>query len=458
MTNHPDSLPASRARLRFSRRSFLRVASTLAATASIVPAGVLGRGAQSPNNRLNVACIGVGGRGQASVNAVSRENVVALCDVDVSRAAKSRTRFPQARFFQDFRRLFDALEKEIDAVTVATPDHTHAPAVMAAIRRGKHVYCEKPLAHSMLEVRTLTEAARSHQVQTQLGNQGHSSDSIRGFCETIWDGAIGTVKEVHAFVGSNYCPRSRVRPAETPPVPEGLDWDLWLGPAPARPYHPLYHPGKWRGWWDFGTGVTGDWTCHVLDPIYWALDLGAPVRAVAFPDDYSDPRFRAETCPPSTMIRYEFPAKGDRPGVIVNWYEGNRALPRPAGLEPDRKLPAIGALIVGTNGTILHGSHGAAGAQIVPATRWNDYQRPAPSIPRSRGHHEDWLLAAKGGQPASSNFDYGGPLTEVAMLGVIAQRFPGQSLEWDSKALQITNHGVANELVRPPWRAGWTLG
>ncbi|MCP5524551.1 MAG: Gfo/Idh/MocA family oxidoreductase [Verrucomicrobiales bacterium] len=445
------------ARSRVNRRAFLRLSSTLAAGTAIVPAGVLGRGAQSPNNRLNIACIGVGGRGQASVNGVSRENIVALCDVDVGRAAKTRERFPRARFFQDFRRMFDALEGEIDAVTVATPDHTHAPVAMAAIRRGRHVYCEKPLAHSMQEVRTLTEAARAHNVRTQLGNQGHSTNSIREFVEMVRAGAIGTVTEVHAFVSSNYCPPSRVRPTATPPVPEGLDWDLWLGPAAPRPYHPLYHPGKWRGWWAFGTGVTGDWTCHVLDPIYWALDLGAPTRVVAFPDDYTDPQVRAETCPPSTLIRYEFPAKGDRPGVVVNWYEGNRPVPRPAALEPDRKLPGIGALIVGTEGTILHGSHGAAGAQLLPAARWQDYRLPAPSIPRSRGHHEDWLLACKGGEPASSSFDYGGPLTEVAMLGVIAQRFPGQPLEWDAPRLRIPNHAGAEALLRPSWREGWTL-
>lgn len=441
----------------WSRRDFLRVGGAWGTSVTIVPASVLGRGAQAPSNRLNIACIGVGGRGNASVQAVKGENIVALCDVDLSRAARAREQFPRARFYQDFRRLFDEMEEGIDAVTVATPDHTHAPAAMAAIRRGKHVYCEKPLAHSLEEVRRLTEAARAHGVQTQLGNQGHSSDSIREFCEMIWDGAIGVVQEVHAFVGNSYCPPVRVRPAETPPLPRGLDWEAWLGPAPARPYHPLYHPGKWRGWVPFGTGIAGDWTCHVLDPIFWALDLGAPSAVIADPVDYDDPRVRAETFPPGCVIRYEFPAKGARPGVKVYWYEGSRQPARPPGLEPGRSLPRIGAYIVGTEGVILHGSHGAAGAQLLPASRWRQYQRPAPTLPRSRGHHADWLIACKGGPPASSNFNYGGPLTEVALLGVLAQRFPRQRLEWDAASLRIRNHPEADRWVRPRWRAGWDV-
>lgn len=440
-----------------SRRHFLQLSATATLGFSVVPAAVLGRGAASPNQRLNVACIGVGGRGAASVGGVSQENIVALCDVDASRAAAARAKHPRARFFQDYRELFDRMEKDIDAVTVATPDHTHAVATMAAIRRGKHVFCEKPLAHSMLEVRTVTEAARAHGVATQLGNQGHSSDSIREFCEIIADGAIGTVREVHAFVGNAYCPASRIRPAERPPVPPTLDWELWLGPAPVRPYHPAYHPGKWRGWVDFGTGIAGDWTCHVLDPIFWALDLGAPTSAVAAAVDYTDPRIRAETFPPGCIIRYEFPAKGERPPVTIHWYEGSCQPPRPPELEPNRKLPNIGAMIVGDQGTILHGSHGAGGAQILPASRWNDYRRPPRTIPRSRGHHADWLLACKGGAPASANFDYGGPLTEIAMLGVLAQRFNGDKLLWDSPALRITNHPEADRWLRPPLREGWAL-
>jgi len=435
----------------------LRAASTVAATVSVVPAGVLGRGATAPNDRLNVACIGVGGRGGASVHGVSRENIVALCDVDTARSAKARGRFPRARAYQDYRRLFDEMEREIDAVTVATPDHTHAVIAMAAIRRGKHVYCEKPLAHSLHEVRSLTEAARAHHVQTQLGNQGHSTNSIREFVEMIQAGAIGTVTEVNAFVQHSYCPPFRVRPPDRPPVPATLDWDAWLGPAPERPYHPLYHPKKWRGWVPFGTGITGDWTCHVLDPIFWALDLGAPSRVVAEAADYADPRIRAETYPPGCVIRYDFPARGKRPAVRVNWYEGSRKPPRPPQLEPHRKLPEIGAVVIGTGGVILHGSHGAAGAQLLPAARWKAYQRPPRRIPRVSGHHADWLRACKTGQPASANFDYGGPLTEVALLGVLALRFPGQVLEWDRERLRVTNFPAANAWINPPGRKGWPL-
>ncbi len=448
-----SSVPSSS----LSRRGFLYRTSAVAASLSVVPASILGRGATPPSGKLNVACIGVGGRGAASVGGVRGENIVALCDVDVSRAAAARGKNPKAAFFQDFRRMFDKMEKEIDAVTVATPDHTHAVAAMAAIRRSKHVFCEKPLAHSMLETRTLTEAAREMKVATQLGNQGHSSNSIREFCEMIWDGAIGTVREAHAFVQSSYTPRYRVRPPETPAVPTSLDWGTWLGPAPERPYHPVYHPGKWRGWVDFGTGITGDWTCHVLDPIFWALDLGAPTSAIADASDYDDPKIRAETCPPACMTRYDFPAKGDRPSVKVFWYEGDRQPPRPPQLEANRKLPRIGAVIIGDKGAIMHGSHGAGGAQILPATRWNDYERPPRTLERSKGHHADWLIACKGGKPSSASFEYGGPLTEVAMLGVLAQRFNGEKLLWDTKALRITNHPEADRLLRPPMRQGWAL-
>lgn len=453
MSNDPRPLPAIYTR--WSRRRFLETAGV--AAFSIVPATVLGRGAPPPSQRLNLAFVGVGGRGAANLGDLAGENVVALCDVDTARAEAARARHPQARFFQDWRRLFDGLEQSLDAVVVSTPDHTHAPVVMAAIRRGKHVFCEKPLARSLREVRTITEAARSHQVATQLGNQGHSSASIREFCEIIHAGAIGQVREVHAFVQNAYCPASRVRPAERPPVPSTLDWESWLGPAPARPYHPAYHPGKWRGWVDFGTGIAGDWTCHVLDPIFWALDLGAPASVRAEAVDYADPRVRAETFPPGCLIRYEFPARGNRPPVLVNWYEGSCPPPRPPELEPGRELPRIGALIVGDQGTILHGSHGAAGTQILPASRWAAYRRPAPTLPRVPGHHADWVRACKGGAPSSANFDYGGPLTEVALLGVLAQHFNGEKLLWDSTALRVPNHEQANLLVNPPWRDGWIV-
>ncbi len=438
-----------------SRRAFFQ----RSALFTIVAPHVLGlHGATPPSGRLNLAGIGAGGRGRADLDELAGENIVALCDVDEQRCADSRKKFPRAKFYRDYRRLLDELDKEIDAVVVATPDHTHAVIAMAAMQQSKHVYCEKPLAHSLHEVRQLTEAARAKGVRTQLGNQGHSFDSIRQFCELVWAGAIGPVREVHAWCQNSYRPRNhRVRPVETPAVPATLDWDLWLGPAPQRPYHPAYLPGSWRGWVDFGTGIIGDWTCHVIDPVFWALNLGAPSSVQADAVEYDDPALRAETYPPGCILRYEFPARAGRPAVKVTWYDGSQKPPRPDELEANRQLPNIGAVIIGDQGKILYGSHGAGGAQLIPKVRNDAFPRPAQTIARSPGHQAEWVAACKGGSPAGSNFNYGGPLTEVALLGVLALRFNRQKLEWDAPACRITNHDAANALIRPPYRTGWTL-
>jgi len=440
-----------------TRRDFLW-RSAVGAAFAIVPASVLGRAGQTPpSGKLNLACIGVGGRGKDDLDGVKGENIVALCDVDQSRAADAFKAFPGARQFQDFRRMFDQMGKEIDAVVVATPDHTHAVPAMMAMQQGKHVYCEKPLTHSLHEVRALTEAARKYKVATQLGNQGHSSETIRQFVEMIQAGAIGTVREVHAWCQNSYRPRQyRVRPTDTPPVPPTLDWDVWLGPAPQRPYHPVYLPGKWRGWVDFGTGIIGDWTCHVLDPVFWALNLDAPTSVVAQAEEYDDPKVRAETHPAVYTLDYEFPARGARPAVKVRWFSGTLP-PRPEELESGRKLVSIGAIVMGDKGKIMYGSHGAASAQLIPAEKDKAYERPPKTLPRSKGHYEDWIAACQGGPPASSSFDYGGPLTEVALLGALALRMNGQRLEWNAKKLKVTNNAEANQYVNPPYRKGWKL-
>jgi predicted dehydrogenase len=277
-------------RRKTSRRQFVRSATGAIAAFTIVPRHVLGQGQTPPSEKLHVACIGVGGRGGASIDGTKRENIVAMCDVDSRRAAEAFANHPKAGKFRDYRKLFDAMGDQIDAVTVATPDHTHAVIAMEAIRRGKHVYCEKPLAHSIHEVRTLMQAAREHKVVTQLGNQGHSYDTIRMFCEWIWDGAIGNVMEVHAACGSVYSAIDNLsKLQEKHEIPSELDWDLWLGPAKYRPYHPMYVPGTWRRWMPFGCGVIGDWVCHVVDPVFWALDLGAPKTVQARARDY-DPK------------------------------------------------------------------------------------------------------------------------------------------------------------------------
>ena len=445
--------------LTVSRRRFLRTAGGAAALISIVPRQLLAASGQNPpSERLRIAGIGVGGMGAGDLGAVAPGNqLVALCDVDARRAGETFKRYPEARQFQDFRRMFDAMEKEIDAVVVATPDHTHAVAAMAAIRRGKHVYCEKPLAHSVHEVRALMQAAREHRVVTQLGNQGHSFDSIRTFCEWIWDGAIGEVHTVHAgCTAVNSGIDALPRLSEQHAVPEGVDWDLWLGPAQDRPYHPTYMPGRWRGWVPFGNGTVGDWTCHVVDPVFWALDLGLPQTIIAEVPDY-DPKTQGDAYPKGDKITFTFPAKGQRGPVTLHWYSGTIHIPRPAELEAEDRDVGTGAVVMGSKGSIVYGSHGAGGVRLIPLSKMEAYQRPAQTLPRGVNHHRDWLEAIRHGRKAGSDFDYGGPLTEIAMLGVIAIKFPGQRLQWDAEQMRFTNFDEANRHVNPPYRAGWLL-
>ncbi len=442
-----------------SRRQFLRAGATAATIVSVVPSHVLGlHGAESPNSKLNIAGIGIGRQGGDDINNVRSQNIVALCDVDSKYAAKRFSQFPNAKQYRDYRKMFDEMDKEIDAVTIGTPDHSHAVIAMRAIRMGKHVYCEKPLAHSIYEVRTLMRAAREHKVITQLGNQGHSFDSIRAFREWIEDGAIGTVREVHAMCNSVYGHPSQVdRIKETFPVPETLDWDLWLGPAQYRGYNPMYVPGRWRGWSAFGTGVIGDWTCHVVDPVFWALDLGAPTHVEALETGDYEPAKHTETFPTGSKIRYDFPAKGDRPAVRVTWYDGALQPNRPEEFAPNQKFPNIGAMVVGDKAKIIYGSHGATGLKIVPANKMEGYSQQPKRLRRSPGHHQEWIQACKSRQPAGSDFSYGGPLTELALLGNIAIRFKGRKLEWDATNMRFPNCPEANAGLKPNFREGWSL-
>jgi predicted dehydrogenase len=446
-----------------SRRQFASTSALAALSAAVVPRRVLG--AQAPGNRLNIAAIGVGGMGTANLKSCEGENIVALCDVDSDYAAKTFALYPKAKVYKDYRVMLEK-EKGIDAVVIATPDHTHAVITMAVLQAGKHVFCQKPLTHTVFEARKITEAARRAGVVTQMGNQGHSYESMRVLKEWIDDGAIGDVTEVHAWtdrpVGGD--PWSdfvqMAQPKETPPVPASLDWDLWLGPVPFRPYHPEYHPTKWRAWVDFGTGPLGDMGCHILDPAFWALDLGAPKTVQATSTHYQ-PDVASQTFPRASVVRYEFPARGSRPPVKLTWYDGRLLPPIPEALEPGRELPGSGALIVGSKGTILHGSHGADGVRLVPEARMKEYVRPPKTLPRVKGTHEDdWIRACKegpGGTPPSSPFEYGGALTEMVLLGVLAIRLKDQRLEWDSAGLRFTNNEKANELLHIRYRDGWTL-
>jgi len=442
-----------------TRRQFLRTAGAAAATFMIVPRHVVaGSGQTAPSDKPNLAAIGVGGMGGADLEALApNTNVVALCDVDSKRAADTFKKFPAAKQYQDFHQMLDEMDKSIEAVLVATPDHFHAVASMAAIRRGKHVYCEKPLAHSIHEVRTVMEAARKHKVVTQLGNQGHSFNSIRDFCEWIWDGAIGNVHTIHAGCeavnsGLDQLPHLK----EHYDVPATLNWNQWLGPAQERPYHPAYLPGTWRGWIPFGNGTVGDWTCHVVDPVFWALDLGAPTTIQAEVKDY-DFKTQGDAFPKGEIITYQFPAKGKRGPVTMHWYSGSQHIPRPPELEKDENEIKTGAVVIGDKGTIVYGSHGAGQVRLIPEAKMLAYQKPAQTIPRVKEHHWDWLQAIKNGTKAGSDFSYGGPLTELALLGVIAIKLAGTKLEWNSKKARFSNCSEANEFINPAYRAGWKL-
>ncbi len=424
-------------------------------------------GAEAPSNKLNLAAIGVGAKGQGTANlkACAGENIVALCDVDADYAAPTFARYPSAKTYVDYRVMLEK-QKDIDAVIIATPDHTHAVITLAALAAGKHVYCQKPLTHTVREARTITAAARRAKVQTQMGNQGHSSESIRLLKEWLAAGVIGDVREVHAWtdrpVGgdpwSNFAVQAQSK--DTPPVPATLDWDLWLGPVAHRPYHPDYHPLKWRAWLDFGTGPLGDMGCHIIDPAFWALDLGAPTTVEATTTHW-EKDVSSQTFPRASIVRYKFPARGARPPVALTWYDGRLQPPMPADLEPGRKLPGSGALIIGDKGTLLHGSHGAGGLRLLPESRMKDLVRPEKTLPRVVGSHEaDWLRACKAGPgapPPCSTFEYGGALTETVLLGVLAMRLPNQRLTWDSANLQFSNNPAADALLHTPYRDGWSL-
>ena len=449
-----------------NRRQFLYRSGVSAALFHIVPSSVLsGAEGASPNAKINVAGIGIGSQGGADVDAVAGEgqNIVALCDVDDNYAAKKFAQYPKARRFKDFRVMLDQMSREIDAVVIGTPDHTHAVIALEAMKRGKHVYCEKPLAHSVQEIRALRAAARQHKVVTQLGNQGHSSGSIRRLCEWVWAGAIGPVHTVHAGCDAFkevYCQlRNLEKVNQHYDVPKGLDYDLWIGPVPFRPYTPLWVHWNWRGWMPFGTGTVGDWFCHVIDPSFWALDLDAPSTVQAEVKDY-DPAKHGLTYPPGAKITFEFPARGNRGPVKVVWHDGNTRIPKPNDFPDGESVPGTGAILFGEKGMIVHGSHGAGGCHLIPDEVLNQYSgknAPAEKIPRVKSHAWDWLEAIRTGRQAGSNFDYGGPLTEVALLGAIAIRFPGQTLQWDAKATRFTNYDAANAYVNPPYRDGWTL-
>ena len=450
------------------RRDLLKSVAGAAVVSTLPRTFFIGAAGKSPNEKLNIAGVGIGGMGKDNIRRCSDENIVALCDVDQVYAAPVFANFPNAKTYVDFREMLDK-QKDIDAVIVATPDHTHAVIALAAIRAGKHVYVQKPISHYVNEARALTEAARSHKVMTQMGNQGRSGDGTRTICEWLWSGVIGHVTEVHAWTNRPVWPQGIEveRPKETPPVPPALNWDLWLGPAPYRPYHPSYLPESWRAWWDFGTGSLGDLGCHLLDSVFWGLKLKYPTSVEGCISTYWEGFWKKtkpknETYPRSSIVRYKFPAREGMPEVKLNWYDGGLMPPRPDELEEGRKMGDDdgGVLFIGDKGKLMCGCYGK-NPQLLPESAMNDFKQPAPSIPRipggEGGHERDWIRACKDGKPASSNFDYSGPLSEMVLMGNLAVRFPNERLLWDGEKMKVTNNTEADGYVRSAYREGWTL-
>jgi predicted dehydrogenase len=419
----------------------------------------------SANDKLNVAVVGAGGRGADNLNDLrgTGVNIVALCDCDERRAADTFRRYPDAKRYADWRKMFEA-EKSFDAVLVATPDHNHAIVSMAAMRIGKHVYCEKPLAHSIWEVRQMAKVAAETGVATQMGTQGHAFDGTRAAVEVIRSGAIGQVRALYVWTDrpAGWWPQGVERPADKPRVPEGLDWEVWLGPAEARPYHPAYVPFKWRGWWDFGTGAIGDMGIHNLDTAFWALELTAPTSVEV--KDCSPVVTAAsakETAPLWSIIELGFPARGESPPVKMTWYDGGTLPPEELFFgEPIPKRDG-GSLVIGSKGTLLTRTwHGGETAKdrflLLPRKQFEDYQPPAASLPRVASHHHEWVAACKGEGKTLSNFGYASVLTESLLLGNVALRV-GKKFEWDAKNMQAKGCPEAAPLIHPEFRRGWTL-
>lgn len=431
-----------------TRRQFLYYSTVIACTTPLT--GALGARPQprrlSPNEKLNLAVIGVGGRGAADIAEVRSENIVALCDVNEKNLDAAAAKHPQAKKYLDFRKLYDQ-SKDFDAVLVCTTEHTHAFAVLPAIKLGKHVYCEKPLAHNVWEARLLAEAAAKAKITTQMGTQIHAQDNFRRVVELIQSGAIGPVREAHVWVSRAW--GDGERPKETEPVPSYLHWDLWLGPAPERPFHSSYISGqpRWYKYWDFGGGTLPDLGSHWNDMAFWALKLRHPLTIEAH-----GPPVSAETAPASYHIAYQYGARGDMPPVKLTWYQGTD---KPA-LYTEKKIPqwGDGALFIGDNGMLLadYEKH-----KLLPEEKFADFKAPEPFIPNSIGHWKEWIDACKTGKPTTCNFDYSGALTEANHLGNVAYR-TGMKIEWDAVKLKAKNCPDAARYIRTEYRKGWKLG
>ena len=434
-----------------NRRDFLRTTAAGASGLVILANSRMIAGTDA-NSRLNIAGIGVGGRGAADIDGVADENIVALCDVDAARTEQTRSRFPQARKYRDFHIMLEEMADKIDAVVIGTPDHTHAVAGMAAMRLGKHCYCEKPLTRDIYEARAMATIAREKKLVTQMGTQIHAGANYRRAVELIRAKAIGDVREVHVWLGANFAgppkPTDNSQPdipSEKPAIPETLDWDLWIGPADWRDYHPTYVPGGWRFWWNFANGQLGDFFCHYCDLAFWALDLRHPLTVGA------EGPVHKESTARWTIATQQYPARGDLPEVTLTWYNGG-AYP---ALVPQKQIPQwdSAVLFIGSEGMLIadYNRH-----MLLPEEKYADYRRPDPSIADSIGHHREWTEACKTGGPTTCNFDYGGALTEAALLCNVALR-TRETLTWDAANLKATGCPDAQALIHRPYRKGWSL-
>jgi predicted dehydrogenase len=449
----------TRQRNNHSRRRFLKLTAAAGAVALGAPAFV---SCKSPNEKLNIAIVGCGGRGGGNLKEMLGENIVALCDVSAPNLAAAAKNAPEARQYRDFRKMYDDLKDgEFDAVVVSSTEHTHAHATLPALQRKKHVYCEKPLTHNIREARLITETAKKAGVATQLGTQVHASANYRRVVELVQSGAIGSVTESHVWVSRAWGWQSEAdakrnkdilyspdRPIGEMPIPAGLDWDIWLGPAPHRPFHPTYVPGpKWYRWWDFGSGTMSDLGAHRIDLSFWALKLDAPHTVTA-----GGPPPHHELAPASMTATFHFGSRGDLPAVAVHWYQGTYKPPQ----WTEKKIPQWGdaTLFIGTKGMLLadYGKH-----MLLPEKQFADFKAPPKFNPDSLGHHAEWIHACKTGEPTTCNFAYSGLLTESNHLGTIAYR-TGKKLEWDPKAIRIKNAPDADSLLGREYRKGWELG
>lgn len=467
-----------------SRRTFIRNTAIAATGFFIVPRHVLGRGFIAPSDKLNVAGIGVGGKGASDLAEIAKSpyvNIVALCDVDEREAARSVKAFAGRPYYKDYRVMLEKENKNIDACTISTPDHVHAVATLAAMQLGKHVYTQKPLTHDIFEARTLTEAAKKYKVVTQMGNQGASGNGVRQGQEMVRAGMIGDVKEIMAWTNRPVWPQGLPLPAPQAEIPKELDWDLWLGPVKHQPYTNAYVPFNWRGWWAFGTGALGDMACHILDPAFRILPIKYPESAECSITSRYVQMWKEtvypESCPPSSIIHLVYPRTDGKGKIKLSWYDGGLLPLRPEELLPDEPLGegGNGILFIGTKGKLLFDCYGA-NPRLLPTKLMKEKKMPAQSIKRvTEGHYLQWVnacIAGYGNAQVSSPFEYAGPLTESILMGNLAIRsamiaakhkdgydiYPGRKkLMWDAENMKVTNYDEANQFVRTPYRDGYSL-